>query len=160
MKLLRAGRPQIAAVIFSSMLICSAIEDGLAFGSDDYWMSGWGQGIHEAIITKGPGNRIYVTCGEGAGPGHTGIDFMLSNQPPTGSSILLTFDNNDPESYSIWSGRIPSDCRACASVYEAVLEKLRRHRSVHVRFENGDATRFTLTGSSKAISECMPDFWR
>ena len=33
-----------------------------AFGRDDKWVSGWGQGVAEAIVTHGPGNQIYVTC--------------------------------------------------------------------------------------------------
>lgn len=47
-----------------------------SFGNDDHWVSGWGQGISEAIITKGPGNQIYVTCDDGAGREATGIRFV------------------------------------------------------------------------------------
>ena len=109
-----------------------------AFGSDDHWTSGWGQGVAEAIVTRGAGNQIYVTCDEGAGRNATGISFMLVGRAPTGNSILLTFDNEDPEDYSIWDGKIKSNCRACASVYEAVIKGLKSHQSVHVRFANGE----------------------
>lgn len=132
----------------------------LAFGSDDRWQSGWGQGVAEAIVTRGAGNSIYVTCDDGAGRNATAISFNLRDRPPTGSRITLTFDSDDPEDVSIWDGEIKSDCRACASVYEYVIEKLRSKNSVHVRFENGDAARFTLKGSRKAIGQCTPDFAR
>jgi hypothetical protein len=132
----------------------------LAFGSDDEWTSGWGQGVAEAIITKGPGNQIYITCDDGAGRNSTGISFMLLGKEPGGSSVLLTFDGGDPEEYSTWNGRIPTNCRACASTYELVIDKLKRHNSVHVRFENGNAARFTLKGAAKAIGQCTPDFYR
>lgn len=132
----------------------------MAFGSDDKWTSGWGQGVAEAIVTKGPGNQIYVTCNEGAGYDATGISFTLRDREPTGHSVLLTFDGEDPEEFSIWSGRITSNCRACAATYEVVVGKLRRHKSVHVRFENGDAARFSLKGAAKAIGQCIPDLYR
>lgn len=148
-------------LLAGSMSLATAVPtSALAFGSDYEWTSGWGQGIAEAIITKGPGNQIYVTCDEGAGRDATGIRFTLLGQEPTGNSVLLTFDSEDPEEYSIWDGAIPSDCRACASTYEVVKEKLKRHNSVHVRFENGNATRFTLKGSAEAIGQCTPDAYR
>lgn len=132
-----------------------------AFGNDDHWESGWGQGVAEAIITHGPGNQIYVTCNQGAADYvGSGISFMLGGRAPTGSSVILTFDNEDPESIWISDGQITSDCRACAGNYEYVIERLKRHSSVHVLFENGDSARFSLAGSSEAITECVPDFAR
>jgi len=132
-----------------------------AFGNDDHWVSGWGQGVSEAIVTHGPGNQIYVTCNEGGNLyANTGISFMLAGRAPTGSSVVLTFDNEDPESLSIWDGAITFDCAACAGTYEYVIERLKRHSSVHVMFENGDSARFTLAGSTEAIAECVPDFAR
>lgn len=132
-----------------------------SFGNDDHWVSGWGQGVAEAIIKKGPGNQIYVTCDQGADREATGISFMLGGKSPTGSRILLGFDSNDPVEFSLWDGgTIPSNCRACASVYDAVIAGLKKHSSVYVRFENGDATRFSLKGSTKAIGQCTADFYR
>jgi hypothetical protein len=141
--------------------LASATGQALAFGNDDRWESGWGQGVSEAIITHGPGNQIYVTCNGGGSLGaNTGISFMLAGQSPTGSSVILTFDSEDPESIWISDGEITSDCRACADNYEYIIERLKRHSSVHVMFENGDSARFTLAGSSEAIAECIPDFAR
>lgn len=131
-----------------------------AFGNDREWVSGFGQGISESIITKGPGNSIYVTCDVGAGMNATGIRFMLAGRAPTGHQITLTFDNLDPEDYSIWEGRVPSDCRACASVFEDIVKKMKKHNSVHVRFENGDSTRFSLRGAARAIGKCPADLYR
>ncbi len=74
--------------------------------------------------------------------------------------MTLTFDNEDPENIWITDGKITSDCRACADNYERVIEKLKIHNSVHVLFENSDSARFTLKGSSSAITDCIPDFAR
>ncbi|MBZ0129779.1 MAG: hypothetical protein K8F59_11755 [Rhodobacteraceae bacterium] len=72
----------------------------------------------------------------------------------------MTFDNDDPEQIWISNGDITSDCRACMGNYEYVIRKLKSHRSVHVLFENGDGARFTLKGSSAAITDRTPDFAR
>lgn len=127
------------------------------FGRDDRWVSGWGMGVSEAAVTHGPGNQIYVTCGEG----QTGIRFMLAGDSPNGfSTVLLTFDGEDPVGVTMKDGKIDSNCRVCAANYVMVANALRRHRSVHVRFDNGTSTRFTLNGSAEAIVECEPDAWR
>lgn len=145
-------------VVFATSLLASP---ALSFGQDEQWQSGWGQGVAEAIVTRGPGNQIYVTCSDGGNPfSKTGISFMLGGRAPTGEHVTLTFDNEDPENIWITNGEITSDCRACAANYEYVIEKLKAHSSVHVLFENGDAARFTLEGSSSAITACIPDFAR
>lgn len=130
------------------------------FGSDERWTSGYGQGVAEAIVTKGPGNRIITTCDVGADRNATGISFLLGGREPTGNSIVLTFDNEDPQRFSLFKGKIISNCRVCADIYQVVVEKLKKHTSVHVLFENGDAARFTLRGASKAIGKCTSDFAR
>lgn len=144
------------------LLVSLSVASGhaTAFGNDDRWVSGWGQGIAEAIITHGPGNQIYVTCNQGAADYvDSGISFTLGGMSPTGS-VILTFDNEDPERFGVTDGQITSNCRACAGTYEYVVNRLKRHNSVHVLFENGDSARFTLAGSSEAIAECVPDFYR
>lgn len=147
--------------VFLLLAISSFGAPALSFGTDDQWQSGWGQGVSEAIITHGPGNQIYVTCNDGGNPfSKTGISFMLGGRAPTGEYVTLTFDDNDPENIWINDGEITSDCRACAGNYEYVIEKFKTHSSVHVLFENGDSARFTLKGSSSAITSCVPDFAR
>ena len=132
-----------------------------AFGRDDVWVSGWGQGVSEAIITHGAGNQIYVTCNDGGSPfSGTEISFMLAGKAAMGSEVTLTFDGAAPERISIRDGAITSDCHACMASYEYVIGKLRGHTSVHVMFENGDSALFTLRGSAEAIVACTPDFAR
>lgn len=130
-----------------------------AFGNDDTWVSGFGQGIKEALIRKGPGNSIYVACEAGSGISSS-ISFTLAGKSPSGSSIVLTFDQQDPERTWVVDGRIQSDCRACAANFDHVLDNLKRHSSVHVLFENGDGARFSLAGSTKAIGDCKAGFYQ
>lgn len=59
----------------------------LAFGNDDRWESGWGMGIAEAVITRGPGNQIYVTCDDGAMRNATAIS---SHLPATAQRTVLS----------------------------------------------------------------------
>lgn len=51
----------LVGVILSDPVLLTA-DAAFAFGRDDSWTSGWGQGVAEAVVTLGPGNRIYVTC--------------------------------------------------------------------------------------------------
>ena len=143
----------------TALLVCLCLTTAaVAFGSDDQWTAGWGQGISEAIVTNGPGNQIYVTCGENYGrSGHTAVSFSLAGREPTGSTTTLTFDGLDPQDFSLWDGRVTSDCRACESNYSAIIALLKQRQNVHVRFENGDAAKFTLKGAAKAIGQCRPD---
>jgi len=153
----------LKALIVSALVFLACFSNvAKAFGTDEKWVSGWGQGISEAIITRGPGNNIYVTCGNSE-VNRTGISFMLRGRGPKGSSVQLTFDGSDPENYSIWTNSsmsIPSFCHACSGTYQKVIEKFKSHRTVHVKFENGDAAKFTLKGASDAIGDCVPDFWK
>ncbi|WP_395517815.1 hypothetical protein [Pseudorhizobium flavum] len=143
-----------------SMALTAMPTMALAFGNDDHWVSGWGMGVAEAVITKGPGNQIYVTCDDGADRNATGISFTLAGDTSKDSSIQLIFDNEDPEDYSLWDGSIRSDCRVCAQTYDVVIDKLKKHSTVHVKFQNGLGTRFSLKGAAKAIGECTADFYR
>lgn len=130
-----------------------------AFGDDNIWTSGWGQGWNEALVRMGPGNEIFVACNEGAGDEYSSnIRFSLNGKEPTGESILLTFDGDIPRRIGIYGGIIDSNCRACAANFSFVVERLKRHKTVNVIFENGDAATFPLKGSSKAIGECWPSF--
>lgn len=130
-----------------------------AFGNDDTWTTGYGMGIAEAVITKGAGNQIYVTCGIPT-PGRpvTSISFTLAGDSSKDNSILLTFDNEAPQEFSLWDGDIQSASRAGASQFEYVIAKFRAKQWVNVRFEDGTNTTFSLKGANKAIGECPTDF--
>jgi hypothetical protein len=130
-----------------------------AFGNDETWVSGWGQGTKEALIKKGPGNQIYVACQEGSSS-PSSISFMLAGDSTKDDRVFLTFDSKDPEAIWVSNGEITSDCRACASNFDYVIERLKSHSSVHVQFTNGDATRFSLAGSTKAIGVCTASFYQ
>lgn len=149
----------LVAWIFGMGMLVAAVEAN-AFGRDDLWQSGFGQGVCEAIVTYGAGNQILVACECGAGRAVTGISFMLAGRSPTGSAITLTFDGQNPRDFNLWDGRIPSHCHACAANFDAVLDLFRSRNSVHVRFENGDSAVFTLNGAAEAIGDCPADFWR
>ena len=142
-------------VLFSGLIAGTAH----AFGNDDRWVSGWGMGTKEAIVTKGPGNQIYIACEEGSLI-PSSISFMLAGDGPSGTNVTLTFDNKDPEDFWISDGQIVSDCRACAANFDRAIGLMKNHASVHVRFENGLSARFSLRGSSEAIGECIAGFNR
>ncbi|TIO04405.1 hypothetical protein [Mesorhizobium sp.] len=130
-----------------------------AFGNDDHWVSGSGQGFDEAIITHGPGNEIMVTCNRGAtNPGGTGITIKIGGQEINGP-LTLIFDGS--KSLSPYTGVITTDIRAGISWYQEVMKQLRSSRSVRVVVPNIDPVKFTLKGARAAIgAPCEPGLWR
>ena len=130
-----------------------------AFGRDDQWVSGFGQGVCEALVTSGAGNEIYFACDCGSDR-PSSISFMLGGMSSTGDLLFLSFDDGTMEEVSLWGGQITSDCRACADTFESVKERIKKHSKVRVMFQNGDAATFTLKGSAEAIGECTADFWK
>lgn len=130
-----------------------------AFGNDDYWVSGAGQGFDEAIITHGPGNEIMVACNRGATrPGGTGITIKIGGQEINGPLTML-FDGS--KSVSPYSGVITTDNRAGISWYQQVMKQLVSSHSVMVVVPNVAPVKFTLKGARKAIgAPCKPDLWR
>jgi hypothetical protein len=142
-------------------LLAALSLSGAAIASDS-WKSGFGQGIHEAYVEKGPGNEIYVSCTAGASRSSTSIRFMLAGDgPPENSLVTLTFNGETPADISVgkW-GELRSDCHVCADTFDFVVAKMKTKQSVHVRFEGGLSTEFSLAGAADAIgNECIADFW-
>lgn len=128
-----------------------------AFGRDDHWVSGFGQGVCESVVTSSAGNRIYVACDCGSGRPPS-INFELIGRSPQGSRIFLTFDAQNAEDIWVENGRISANCRACAGNFDYVLDLFRRHNRVRVMAQNGDAATFTLKGASRALGQCKADF--
>lgn len=141
-------------ILFASSIFAWSTET-----SDNFWRNGWGQGVAEAEVTHGSGNKIYVACESGSGYGSS-IHFMLAgNNPKPNSEILIIFDKKHPESFSVdKNGKITSECRACAANFDYLIEQLKKHSSVYIRFSDGRESTFTLKGSAKAIGDC-PSTW-
>ncbi|RWB61871.1 MAG: hypothetical protein EOQ48_14070 [Mesorhizobium sp.] len=146
------------ALMGTAMLLMIA-NQAFAFGNDDHWVSGSGQGFDEAIITHGPGNEILVTCNRGAtNPGGTGITIKIADQEINGP-LTLIFDGS--KSLSPYTGVITTDNRAGISWYQEVMKQLRSSRSVSVVVPNIDPVEFTLKGARAAIgAPCEPTLWR
>lgn len=68
--------------VISATVLSFNTAHSFAFGNDEIWTSGFGQGVSEAVINKGPGNQIMVTCDSGADRDATGISFMLGGNSP------------------------------------------------------------------------------
>lgn len=138
---------------------------GLAQDTDAIWHGGPGMGAYGAKITHGPGNEIRVICNnERTAWAESKISFLLGGGFPSGDTVILTFDNEDP--VSVWTDRgiINTGSRAGAGNYEWIVGLLREHGSVHVLFpESATNARFTLRGSSSAIlpaEQCLMDLFR
>lgn len=116
-------------------------------------------GVSEAIINKGPGNSIYVTCGTPT-PSMpvTGVTFTLVGDSSKDSSITLTFDGEAPQDFSLNDGGIESFSRSGSNQFDYVIQKFKSKQWVNVRFQNGTNATFTLKGANDAIGDCPSDF--
>lgn len=130
-----------------------------AFGNDREWQAGGGQGVDEAIITSGADNRILVSCDNDPNTEYSNISFTIGGDTPKGKTLIMTFDGADPEQVQVQQpGTITSNCHACASWFNTITDKLKRHNRVHVMTESGDGANFTLKGAAAAIGNCSDDF--
>ncbi|TPI65541.1 hypothetical protein FJ420_11730 [Mesorhizobium sp. B3-1-3] len=147
---------RVLSTVLAFVLLAS---EAFAFGNDDHWVSGSGQGFDEAIITHGPGNEILVTCNRGAtDPGGTGITIKIGGREINGPLTML-FDGS--KSVSPYTGVITTDNRAGISWYQEVMKQLVSSRSVMVVIPSIAPVRFSLRGAKKAIgTPCAPDLWR
>ena len=126
--------------------------------SDNVWRSGWGQGTAEAEVTHGSGNNIYVACQDGSLI-NSSITISLAGKGPNGNSILMVFDAGNIESISVNKfGSIESDSRSGDATFRYVIDRLKKHKTVLVRFGDGRESTFTLNGASKAIGNCKSTF--
>lgn len=146
-----------AAIVMSAWFATAA-----SASATERWREGFGQGVLEAWVEKGPGNEIRVACESGFGRPITGISFSLSGKGPASNSVVtLIFDDQDPKDFNVnQQGEISSNCRACAANFEVARDALKSGKSVYVRFSDGVGTRFSLTGAAKAIGKCEADFWK
>ncbi len=106
--------------------------------SDDEWRSGWGQGVAEAEVTNSSGNKIYVACNDGANIASSVSFTLVGDGPKEENEVMLVFDGEQPERYSVgqW-GSIESDSHVGADTFNVVINKLKSHNSVYVRFPEG-----------------------
>lgn len=123
--------------------------------SDHAWRSGWGQGWAESQVTHGSGNEIYIACESGSG-GDSSITITLAGKTAQpNSEIIFMFDKGSLETFSVGDrGEINTSCNACASGFYLLIDKLKKHNELYVRFNDGRESTFTLKGAAKAIGGC------
>jgi len=123
--------------------------------TDGKWRSGFGQGTAEAEVTHSSGNKIYVACNS-----NSAIHFTLAGDgPQPNSEVVLIFDGQKPIGVPVNKfGDLASSSRAEASVFEYVITRFKRHKTILVRFSDGRESTFTLKGASEAISDCPSGF--
>lgn len=129
--------------------------------SDEEWRSGWGQGVSEAEITNGSGNKIYVACTEDDYMGGSKIHLSLSGDSAKGrSEVMFAFDDKKPIFINVdEDGHVASDCRVCAANFTYLVDELKTRNSVLVRFSDGRESSFSLHGSAKSIGDCKATFY-
>jgi len=73
--------------------------------------------------------------------------------------VNVRFDGEKIFSFSVNKyGELDSESNAAASVFDYLIERLKKHVKVYVRFSDGRESTFSLRGASRAIGDCRSRF--
>jgi hypothetical protein len=131
----------VAAITFIS--VAEAAPEGT-------WRIGAGMGQIERFVENGPGNRLNVSCGEGASQGAT-IIVAIKDKLPSSPSTVRIFVNDKMFDFYAKGGGIDTQSRVGAYTFWGFWSSLKKARSVRVLFENGDTATFPTKGAARAF---------
>lgn len=145
--------------VFALTLCCATSLLAWDGTSDNEWRSGWGQGISEAQVTQGSGNEIYVACVDEDDERYSSVSVVIGGEGPGSGDVLMSFDRGSLEAFPFdENGLLEAASRVHDQYFQILIQQLRKHNSVYVRFADGREAVFTLKGSAKAIGDCR-GFW-
>jgi hypothetical protein len=125
------------------------------------WTAETADGVHMASVVS-DANEISVLCDAGINAPITSINFVVDDVVPMPlSKIALFFDKDQPIYITTdVEGGIGSATQADAIMFTQVIDQLKSANKLKVRLFQGSEHTFRLSGSTKAIGNCTPDFNR
>lgn len=148
---------KLVLIIITSLMSINCFA-WLSDTSDDKWRSGFGQGIVEAEVTQGSGNKIEVVCSDPDNSLNIPSSISVTIGNRTSSSMLMVYDGGKPEEISLGS-YIDSSNHVGADYFLHILEKFKKHKKVYIRFADGSEATFTLKGAKAVVDGCKPTFY-
>lgn len=135
-----------------SLLLTCALMPAIAqaFGNQNTWSSGWGQGVSEFVI-KGKGqSQLYLSC-EDYGSQPATVIFTDANGHEVSmdedKDLQIRIDGGEPIDIS------ESDSRVGSNNLVLAWTQLRNGKQVSVSGEGGKPATFTLAGAAKVLPE-------
>ncbi|WP_284376124.1 hypothetical protein [Amylibacter marinus] len=125
------------------------------------WQSETQDGVLAATVQSEKG-EISVFCDVGINAPITSINFLIQDSAPAPlSNVALFFDKEPPIFVQTdIEGALGSTSETEAQNFSMLLERMRGANALKVRLFNGISEKFTLKGSTSAISNCTPDYQR
>jgi hypothetical protein len=139
---------------FSVMLAALPIHSPLAQTYGD-WRVGFGQGILEHRVMKGPGNTINISCDVGATENGSKTSVLIDiagQSPPINSSAKFFIGDRDLQIYFDAQSQSTLNCRACQANFEELWRAMRRASAVRVLLSDGRTANFSTRGGSRALA--------
>ena len=129
--------------------------------SANKWTAETADGVHMTSVVS-DSNEITVLCDAGINAPITSINFVVDDVVPMPlSKIALFFDKEHPIYITTdVEGGIGSATQADAITFTQVIDQLKSANKLKVRLFQGSEYTFRLSGSTKAIGNCTPDFNR
>jgi hypothetical protein len=118
------------------------------------WRLGFGQGYNEYRLEHGPGNDLTISCDSGNKGYGVNIFMHIRDKAPPGSSIVRAISEEDEfQIITDGDGVGVTECSACRSNFEAMLESLKVSDRLTIIFEDGRSITFRARGTKEAFSE-------
>jgi hypothetical protein len=129
--------------------------------SANRWTAETVDGVHMASVVN-DANEISVLCDAGINAPITSINFVVNDIVPMPlSKIALFFDKDQPIYVTTdIEGGIGSNTQTDATTFTQVIGLMKKANKLKVRLFDGSQHTFRLSGSTKAIGNCTPDFNR
>lgn len=129
--------------------------------SANTWVGETADGVHMASVASSE-SEIMILCDAGINAPITSINFVVDGVAPMPlSNIALFFDKDQPIYVTTdVEGGIGSATSQDAHNFENVLTLMKSSNKLKVRLFDGSTHTFRLSGSTKAIGTCTPDFQR
>ena len=125
------------------------------------WTAETTDGVHMASVISEE-NEILVLCDAGINAPITSINFVVNGIDPMPLSNIALFFDKDQPLYVVTDieGGIGSNTQTDATTFTQVIDLLKSANKLKVRLFDGSQHTFRLSGSTKAIGNCTPDFNR
>jgi hypothetical protein len=125
------------------------------------WTAETADGVHMASVIN-DANEISVLCDAGINAPITSINFVVDDVVPMPLSKIALFFDKDLPIYITTDveGGIGSATQADAITFTQVIDLMKSANKLKVRLFQGSEHTFRLSGSTKAIGNCTPDFNR
>lgn len=141
-------------------ILTTAIALMIAFPvSANTWVGETADGVRMASVASDE-NEIMVLCDAGINAPITSINFVVNGvSPMPQSNIALFFDKDQPMYVTTDNeGGIGSATQKDAENFTNVIKLMKSSNKLKVRLFDGSTHTFRLSGSTKAIGTCTPDY--